>query len=101
VVKFFEIIVSYNDTERKVVKLMGNNVIHPGHYNIPGRKECWDEMVERFGVEATKTFCKLNYFKYQYRHSEKNGQEDLKKAENYHRKFIELGGTEEEFKEGM
>lgn len=80
---------------------MGNNVIHPGHYNIPGRKECWDEMVERFGVEATKTFCKLNSFKYQYRHSEKNGQEDLDKAENYHRKFIELGGTEEEFKEGM
>lgn len=80
---------------------MGNKVIHPDHYNIPGRKECWDEMVERFGVEATKTFCKLNSFKYQYRHSEKNGQEDLDKAENYRRKFIELGGTEEEFQKGM
>jgi hypothetical protein len=80
---------------------LNDKVHHPFHYNMPGRKECWDEMVERFGVEATKNFCKLNAFKYQYRHSEKNGQEDLNKAENYHRKFIELGGTEEEFKKGF
>ena len=77
------------------------NVYHPNHYNIPGRKECWDEMVERFGKEATRTFCKLNFFKYIYRHDEKNGQEDLDKAENYKNKFFELGGTVEEFEEGM
>lgn len=76
-------------------------VYHPSHYNIPGKKECWDEMVERFGVEATKIFCKLNSFKYLYRHEEKNGQEDLEKAENYKNKFIELGGTIQEFEEGM
>lgn len=78
-----------------------SKVYHPNHYNIVGRKECWDEMVERFGIETTKAFCKLNSFKYLYRHSEKNGQEDLEKAENYKNKFIELGGTIQEFEEGM
>lgn len=76
-------------------------VYHPSHYNFPGKKECWDEMVERFGVEATRIFCKLNFFKYLYRNEEKNGKEDLEKAANYKNKFIELGGTEEEFEEGM
>ena len=80
----------------------GNSkVYHPSHYNIPGKKECWDEMVERFGVEATKIFCKLNSFKYLYRHEEKNGQEDIEKAANYKNKYLELGGTEKEFEEGM
>lgn len=80
---------------------MNEKINHPKHYNIEGKKECWDEMVDRFGVEATKTFCKLNYFKYLYRHSEKNGQEDLEKAKNYKKKFIDLGGTIQEFKQGM
>lgn len=80
---------------------MSEQVIHPSHYNIPGRKECWDEMVDRFDVEAVKIFCKLNYFKYQFRHEFKNGQQDLDKGEDYHKKFINLGGTEEEFYEGM
>ena len=78
-----------------------SKVYHPSHYNIPGKKECWDEMVERFGVEATKIFCKLNSFKYLYRHEEKNGHEDLEKAANYKNKFIELGGTVQNFEEGM
>ena len=62
---------------------MGNKVIHPGHYNIPGRKECIDEMVEKFGHEKTEAFCELNSYKYHYRHELKNGQEDLDKASNY------------------
>ena len=62
---------------------MGNNVIHPGHYNIPGRKECIEEMVEKFGHEKTEAFCELNSYKYHYRHELKNGQEDLDKACNY------------------
>ena len=73
---------------------MKDNVCHPIHYNIPGRKECWDEMVERFGVEATKTFCKLNCFKYNFRHELKNGQEDLNKALNYFNKFIDTFANE-------
>lgn len=75
---------------------MKENVNHPSHYNISGRKECIVEMLELFGVEETKSFCKLNMYKYLYRHELKNGQEDLQKAEWYKNKFIELGGTEEE-----
>ena len=52
-------------------------------------------------MEATKIFCKLNSFKYLYRHEEKNGQEDIEKAANYKNKYLELGGTEKEFEEGM
>ena len=62
---------------------MMSNVIHPGHYNIPGRKECIEEMLEKFGYEKTEAFCELNSYKYQYRHEQKNGQEDLDKAANY------------------
>ena len=62
---------------------MNENVNHPNHYNIPGRKECIVEMVEKFGTEAVETFCKLNSYKYRYRHELKNGQEDLDKAEWY------------------
>ena len=58
-------------------------MIHPGHYNIPGRKECIEEMLEKFGYEKTEAFCELNSYKYQYRHEQKNGQEDLDKAANY------------------
>lgn len=28
-------------------------VNHPAHYNIPGRKECIDEMIDNWGKEAT------------------------------------------------
>ena len=59
------------------------NVIHPEHYNIPGRKECIEEMLDKFGYEKTEAFCELNSYKYQYRHERKNGLEDLDKAANY------------------
>jgi NTP pyrophosphatase (non-canonical NTP hydrolase) len=62
---------------------MNENVNHPNHYNIPGRKECIVEMVEKFGTEAVEIFCVLNAYKYRYRHELKNGQEDLDKAAWY------------------
>jgi NTP pyrophosphatase (non-canonical NTP hydrolase) len=58
-------------------------VNHPGHYNIPGRKECIEEMLDLFGYEKVEAFCELNSYKYRYRHELKNGQEDLDKAKNY------------------
>lgn len=76
-------------------------VYHPSHYNIDGKKECWDEMVERFGTQATKEFCKLNFFKYHYRHEYKNGDQDIQKAQNYKNKYLALGGTQDEFYNGM
>ena len=77
---------------------MKEEVDHPQHYNIEGRKECIEEMLELFGVEDVKAFCKLNVYKYQYRHELKNGKEDLKKAEWYKQKYISLGGEVEELK---
>lgn len=67
-----------------------NNVDHPSHYQ--GAFECIDEMVALFGVEAVIDFCKCNVYKYRYRATNKNGEEDVKKAEWYMRKLIELKG---------
>lgn len=60
-----------------------SNVEHPNHYNIPGRKECIEEMIDHFGFEKVLAFCELNSYKYLYRHELKNGAEDLEKAEFY------------------
>lgn len=69
---------------------MKEAVNHPKHYNIEGRKECIEEMIDVFGVEKVKAFCELNVYKYRYRFSMKNGLEDLMKAEWYENKFREL-----------
>ena len=65
-------------------------VNHPAHYNIPGRKECIDEMLDLYGLDAVLNFCVLNSYKYLYRHELKNGQEDLDKAKWYQDKGLEL-----------
>lgn len=69
---------------------MADTVNHPAHYNIPGRKECIEEMIDRFGVEAVISFCRLNVYKYRYRAELKNGIEDLKKADWYDTRAREL-----------
>ena len=71
--------------------LFGNdssNVDHPKHYQ--GKHECIDEMIAVFGVEAVKHFCMCNVWKYRYRASAKNGQEDLDKADWYMSKLMDL-----------
>ena len=67
-------------------------VDHPEHYNLNGRKECIDEMLDIFGVAAVRHFCILNAYKYNYRHEMKGGQEDIAKANWYMEKYAELGG---------
>lgn len=71
---------------------MPDNVNHPSHYQKEGRKECIEEMIENFGVEAVKHFCLCNAYKYMYRHEQKNGDEDIDKAIWYLKKYAELGG---------
>lgn len=66
-----------------------DNVNHPSHYET-GKFECIDVMLETQGIEAVKAFCLCNAFKYLYRHKNKNGVEDVKKAIWYLNKFIEL-----------
>lgn len=73
---------------------MNSNVDHPRHYCKPGRKECIEEMIDIFGVEAVKTFCKLNAYKYRYRYDLKNGIEDLSKAVWYENYYDYLGGDD-------
>lgn len=71
-----------------------DNVNHPSHYET-GKFECIDVMLETQGVEAVKSFCICNAFKYLYRHCKKNGLEDVKKAQWYLNKFIELENKNE------
>ena len=68
-----------------------DNVNHPNHYQ--GKNECIDVMVAMFGLEAVKHFCMCNAYKYRFRADKKNGAEDIKKAEWYETKLIELGGV--------
>lgn len=60
---------------------MTDNIIHPDYYH--GKHECIDEMIALFGIEAVKSFCRCNIYKYRFRANKKNGQEDIDKAENY------------------
>lgn len=66
-----------------------DNVNHPSHYET-GNFECIDVMIETQGKEAVMDFCICNAFKYIYRHNNKNGVEDIKKAKWYLDKYIEL-----------
>ena len=68
-----------------------DDVNHPNHYQ--GKNECIDVMVAMFGLEAVKHFCMCNAYKYRFRADKKNGEEDIKKAEWYESKLIELGGV--------
>ena len=69
---------------------MESNVNHPVHYQ-GGKFECIEVMVEVFGKEAVRNFCKLNAFKYLWRERRKNGQEDIEKAIWYLTKYHEIG----------
>lgn len=70
-------------------KQTNDNVNHPSHYET-GSFECIDVMSETQGKEAVKNFCLCNAFKYIYRHNNKNGLEDIRKAKWYIDKYIEL-----------
>lgn len=62
-------------------------VNRPVHYTSSGI-ECIDAMTAAFGVETVKDFCLCNCFKYLWRHRNKNGVEDLKKARWYLNRLI-------------
>ena len=66
-----------------------DNVNHPSHYET-GKVECIDAMIETQGIDAVKSFCICNAFKYIWRHQNKNQLEDVKKAIWYLNKFVEL-----------
>ena len=47
-------------------------------------------MEEALGVDAVKSFCLCNAFKYLYRHERKNGDEDVRKAKWYLNRYCLL-----------
>ena len=62
---------------------MTDEVNHPSHYT-QGKVECLDALesatIGKSGIEAV---CVANVIKYLWRYEEKNGVEDVKKAQFY------------------
>lgn len=73
-------------------------VNHPSHYES-GKFECIEVMEEALGYDAVRDFCICNAFKYLYRHKRKNGYEDIKKAQWYINKYVDM--TEEAKENGL
>lgn len=71
-------------------QMNSDNVNHPAHYT-QGKFECIDVLdditKELKGIEA---ICTANAVKYLWRWKHKNGLEDLKKAQWYINKLIEV-----------
>lgn len=70
---------------------MADNVNHPSHYEASTSIECIEAMVAMFGDYPVRSFCLCNAYKYIWRHKNKNGLEDLQKAQWYLDKAKELG----------
>lgn len=68
---------------------MSDPVNSPSHY-ISNGIECFDVIVASQGEEAAMNYCIGNAMKYVFRHNDKNGIEDIKKARWYINKYIEL-----------
>lgn len=68
-------------------------VERPEHYTS-GKVECIDAMEDAFEKEAVKSFCLCNAFKYLWRQNKKGHLEDIKKANWYLTKYLELSKDE-------
>ena len=95
----FEVIEDNTPDIREVVEKYGEDVKpdpvnHPAHYTSGGI-ECIDAMQAAFGADVVKDFCLCNAFKYLWRHRNKNGVEDLKKARWYLNRLIREMEVEE------
>lgn len=84
-----------NKVNPPLVDTDNDMVNNPSHYqSMVGdlNIDCITAMRAAFGNYETAVFCKLNAFKYVWRASSKNGNEDIDKASWYLNKFKELGG---------
>ena len=55
-------------------------------------------MLDIFGTEKLQAFCELNAYKYRYRHTRKNGGEDLRKAKWYDNEKAKLKSSDNRYK---
>lgn len=82
--------VMVSSDEELAVVYVPDVVNHPSHYTN-GKVECIDAIesatVGKTGIEAV---CVANVIKYLWRYEDKNGLEDIKKAEWYLNKLIEV-----------
>lgn len=66
-------------------------VNHPKHYKKGSQGlECIESMAKAFSQDEYRGFLKLNAYKYAYRFEDKNGLEDLKKAEFYLKQLFDV-----------
>lgn len=61
----------------------------PPHYT-QGGIECIDAMQSAFGATELEAYCKIAAFKYIWRCERKNGNEDIRKAIWYLKKYLSL-----------
>ena len=77
------------DSEHPTEEDIVNN---PSHYQSYAKDgiDCITAMQYAFGKTAVAHFCVCNAFKYIWRHSSKNGMQDIEKALWYLNKYKEL-----------
>lgn len=71
----------------KAIEKVVNDAIKPNHYEVGGIHPI-DYMKAKMSAEAFNGFLLGNVIKYTSRYENKNGLEDLKKAQNYLNRLI-------------
>lgn len=69
--------------------------INPSHYKNSCSLECIDTMFIAFGYEYVYYYCLINAYKYLWRYKNKNGKEDIDKAEWYLNEAQDIYNTHE------
>lgn len=77
--------------ERRQKAQAADNV-RPNHYKLPNGMEVVDVELAMLGKEELKAHCLCTAVEYILRHKQKNGSEDIKKANWWLSKYIELDG---------
>ena len=84
----FEVVSTDEMTKQNINDIL-DNVEHPSHY-CRGGIECIDAIEASLGKDEFTGFLRGNIIKYIWRYKDKNGLEDLKKAQWYLNKLIEV-----------
>lgn len=84
----FEVVPTDKMTKQNINDIL-DNVEHPSHY-CRGGIECIDAIEASLGKDEFTGFLRGNIIKYIWRYKDKNGLEDLKKAQWYLNKLIEV-----------
>ena len=79
-----QVLLNKDEAAKETKEAKEDVVNHPKHYKKGSQGlECIESMAKVFSQDEYRGFLKLNAYKYAYRFADKNGLEDLKKAEFY------------------